>query len=590
MKRIRDHLQLLWRHSARATAWVTGLLLGSTLVQGFSLALLVPLLGLVGLELGDEGALASVARGFAGGFAALGLTPSLPLVLGVYVLAVAVQAGLSWAQGVQAQALIEHLSRTLREELFGKVLRAESEAWAQVRGTDLPHVLLGEVGRVSTACSWVIRLATQGLLTLVYFALALLVAPAPVLLTAGVGAVLVLGLRRWRAQSLDLGMRTSKVQRGFHDVVGQLLGSLRLVRAFGREDATRERFAGLTRESRDVMVGLQRAHATASALFQVGAAATLAAVVYVAVEVAEIPLAALLLVIFVFARLLGQVRLLHTTYQVLQGSLPALGSVREFETQLEQAMRNAPAPESAPAFGQTLAVDGLDFSYPDGTQALQGVSLAIERGRLTAIVGPSGAGKTTLVDVLIGLYTPGAGELRVDGQPLRPAQLTDWRRRVGYVPQDAFFFHDTLRENLLWAVPDADEPALRAALEQAEALTFVDELPDGLDTVLGDRGVRLSGGQRQRLALARALLRQPDLLVLDEATSALDLETEAALFATLERIKASTAVVLVTHRLGSVRGADVIHVLDAGRCVESGSWEELIGAGGRLAALEGARG
>jgi ATP-binding cassette subfamily C protein len=214
------------------------------------------------------------------------------------------------------------------------------------------------------------------------------------------------------------------------------------------------------------------------------------------------------------------------------------------------------------------------------------VTLNIAAGRTTAIVGASGSGKSTIVDLLIGLLTPTSGAILVDGRPLRAEQLQAWRDGIGYVPQDTFLFHDSVRANLRWARPDATEDEIWRALASAAAADFVAGLPEGLDTIVGDRGVLISGGERQRLALARALLRRPVLLVLDEATSSLDSENERRIQDAIDDLYQQVTIVVVTHRLSTVRGAAVIHVLDGGRVVESGSWDELTGReDGRLREL-----
>jgi ATP-binding cassette subfamily C protein len=230
--------------------------------------------------------------------------------------------------------------------------------------------------------------------------------------------------------------------------------------------------------------------------------------------------------------------------------------------------------------------DSVSFKYEDGAQpALASVKLTIPAGQTTAIVGPSGAGKSTLADLLLGLIVPTEGRVLVDETPLTPGLLPAWRDQIGYVPQDSFHFHDTVRTNLLWARPDASEAELQEALEVAAA-GFVKRLPQGLDTVLGDRGVRLSGGERQRIALARALLRRPAMLILDEATSSLDSENERRVQDAIERLHGRLTILIITHRLTTVRRADLIHVLDGGEVVESGNWDALLnGSTGRFRSL-----
>jgi ATP-binding cassette subfamily C protein len=224
-----------------------------------------------------------------------------------------------------------------------------------------------------------------------------------------------------------------------------------------------------------------------------------------------------------------------------------------------------------------IGLDSVSFSYADNqTEALRDMTFTIRAGTTTAIVGPSGSGKSTVADLLMGLLTPDRGRILVDGCPLGPEHLTSWRDRIGYVAQETFLFHDTVRANLLWARPLATDDELLSALELAAARRFVTALPQGLDTILGDRGVLLSGGERQRISLARALLRQPKLLILDEATSSLDSENERRIQEAIDGLHQHMTIVIITHRLPTIRNADMIHVLDSGTLVESGIWDELL--------------
>ena len=219
------------------------------------------------------------------------------------------------------------------------------------------------------------------------------------------------------------------------------------------------------------------------------------------------------------------------------------------------------------------------------------VTLRVAAGTTIGLAGPSGSGKTTLADLVLGLLEPQAGRVLIDDVPLDATTLGSWRAQIGYVAQDTFLFHDSVRANLIWAKPGASEDEVWSALRMAAADVFVRSLPNGLETVLGDRGVRLSGGERQRLALARAFLRRPRVLILDEATSALDSENEQIILRALSALHGRMTVVLITHRLGALKDADIIHVVDEGRLVESGTWSSLnAGEGGRLWSLARAQG
>jgi len=213
------------------------------------------------------------------------------------------------------------------------------------------------------------------------------------------------------------------------------------------------------------------------------------------------------------------------------------------------------------------------------------------RKLIIAIDGPAGAGKSTIADLILGLIEPTRGTITVDGRPLSADRLRAWREMIGYVNQDTFLFHDSIRANLLWARPDAPPDEVDRVLHLAAADDFVARLPKGIETVIGDRGVLVSGGERQRLALARALLRRPALLVLDEATNALDSENEARIQLAVDRLRHEMTILVITHRLATVRHADTIHVLDGGRLVETGTWDELLARrGGRFRRLCEAQG
>jgi len=238
-----------------------------------------------------------------------------------------------------------------------------------------------------------------------------------------------------------------------------------------------------------------------------------------------------------------------------------------------------------------ITVRELSFTYGGSdVPALAGVTLQIPIATTAAIVGSSGSGKTTFADVLLGLIKPDEGKVYIGSEPLDATRLSSWRSQIGYVAQDTYLFNDSVRANLAWAQPDATESAMRESLQHAAAGDFVDRLPNGIDTVIGERGVRLSGGEKQRLSLARALLRRPRLVILDEATSALDSENEESIYKAIDGLHGETTILIITHRLATVRAADLIHVMDRGRVVASGTWDALMTTSVRFRELAAAQG
>lgn len=227
-------------------------------------------------------------------------------------------------------------------------------------------------------------------------------------------------------------------------------------------------------------------------------------------------------------------------------------------------------------FDNAIKIEELSFSYDGQKTALNNVNATIPKGKMIAFVGESGAGKSTLIDAIIGFNEPISGQIKIDGIPLHDFDINSYRKKIGYVPQESILFNMSIMDNLIWAKDDSTDEDIRKACKLANADEFIEKFPERYHTVVGDRGVRLSGGQLQRIALARAMIRRPDLLILDEATSALDTKSERIIQEAIERIASETTLVVVAHRLSTIANADYVYVLENGCIKEKGSYDDLI--------------
>lgn len=544
------------------------------MVEGVGLLFLVPLLELVGISLG-EGRADALAGRIASAFAWLGLPLSLPVVLGAFVAISAAQALLWMWQSLLNLQLEARVATRLRGDLYEAIVRADWLFLVRQRASDLAHVLTTEVDRVGGLVQQSRSILAGTAQITIALVIAALIAPAMTLVVAGAGLLLVVISRRRARRARTLGENYSAENGRLYGVLTDGLAALRTTKSLGAE----ERSVGTLMASQARFVDIwQRAVANqvrGKFWLDTWSVVVLALLVFGAIRVVGLAPGPLLLLLFIFARTMPRMSAwLHGVHLLLH-SLPAYERVEE----LRQACRRSEEPRTdGPRLSlrSGITLDRVSFSYEPGRRALDAVSLRIPARRITALVGGSGAGKTTLADLVLGLLTPQEGAIAIDGEPLTRDTVLAWRRQVAYVSQDPFLFHDTIAANLRWAQPDASPADIENALERAGAAEFVARLPDGLETVVGDRGGRLSGGERQRLAIARALLRKPDLLILDEPTSALDAANEQHILETVAQLSRTTTVLLITHRLGAVRGADVIHVLESGRLIESGRWDELI--------------
>ena len=543
--------------------------------EGVGVVLLIPLLGLVGLDVGG-GAFTAVIDAVEAGLRALGLEPTLGLVLVLYASVVVAGASLARLASLASANVAHGYAAELRAELQEALAHASWLFHTRSRGSHLTQVLTTEASRVVMATDALLALVVRVTTTTVYVVVAVLIAPTLTLMVAVLGTGAIVALRRRTRAVHGIGRRIVAANAAMYAAIGEDLGGLKLIKGHGVEARSISVFAGLTRRVAELYVASARVQLGTAFAMRTVSVVALSTLVYVSVSWFGIAPAALLVLIYVFARLTPLIQGLQSSLQNFVANVPAHAEVITLRDAALAASEHVLGDDTVSEVRDEIRADRVGFGYAPDRPVLHDLSLRIAAGTTTAIVGPSGGGKSTLADLLIGLHRPDTGAISVDGRVLDATWLQSWRSSIGYVPQDAFVFHASVRDNLRATCPAASDDALWQALGDASAKGFVERLPEGLDTVLGDRGVRISGGERQRIALARALLRRPAVLVLDEATSNLDVDNERRVQAAVESLRGRLTIVMIAHRLTTVRSADRIHVLDAGRLVESGDWDTLV--------------
>lgn len=577
-----DLFRAFWRSFAAYTrgrlwgALALILLIGGS--EALGLLLLLPLLHAVGLgEVQPPSGWAALPLH---ALAWLGLPGTLTVLIATFVALKVVQALLRAYSGWVGLNIQTDYTDYLRLRLYRALVQANWLFVARQRSSDISHALVHEVPSAGSAGQQTLGLLGAGLMALAQIGVAFALSPAMTAMALATGAVFALGLRRLRRAAFEQGKRGFGTRAELTHTVNEHLAGIKLAKSQGREELHLGKFQQATAAIAAHMLRLYRFNAFTRIWLELGAVVAIGGFVWFAVTIGRVEPARLIVLAFAFSRLLAYANSLQDTWHQLTLSLAPFAIAERLRVDLEKAAEPpAPAVTTRLALQQELRLEHVSFSYDAAAApakaALRDVNLVMPARRATALCGPSGAGKSTLADLALGLLMPTDGRILIDGHALAGPRLHDWRRSIAYVPQDTFLFHDTIRQNLLWAEPSASEADLLAALRAAAAEEFVRRLPQGLDTLVGDRGLRLSGGERQRIALARALLRRPTLLVLDEATSALDTQNERLVQDAIEKLAGELTLLLIAHRLSTVRMADNIVVLNRGSIVETGSWDTL---------------
>lgn len=540
---------LIYMAGARRIAELAFLMILASLTEGIGLLLLVPITALVA---GQAGASQSIT--WLEPFAQLPAAGLLALAVTV----VSLRALIVFAVMSRRRALGIMLTQRLREDCHEAISAAEWRWLSGENSADHAALILGESARVGNLAEQVLSTATALVTVIVLGVAAAMLSWQLTLAALAIGVVTGLLVARVTVRRRRVGEEYSAIYGALHRHVANGLAHLRAARIGGGQQRLSEDFRAITLRLSEVERRYYQAIDTAKLLFHICAAVALALLVWISLFELAAPLTTVIPVLAILVRAVPLVSGIYQSVRQWHFDLPAFQSIMQtIETARGHAEPTAAASGFRPLKSE-LALRAVSIGFAErAAPVLVDFDLVIPVGSVVGVTGPSGSGKSTLADVLSGLMVPDEGELLIDGRRLTPEEWLDWRNRVAYVEQQPFLIEGSIADNVRWGRDSEGEVAILRALEMASA-AFVRDLPEGIDTVVGEAGRQLSGGERQRLALARALLRQPDLLILDEVTSALDRANEAVVKQTVNGLRGSCTIMILTHSPGLLELADMI--------------------------------
>jgi ATP-binding cassette subfamily C protein len=525
------------------------------ITEGVGLLFIIPLLGLIGVsEFGESNG--KFIQFIHKSIDSTQIDLTVINVLIMYLCVMSFYAMLKYFQSVNTNTISQRVVLRWRNVFFQRITFSSWESIQRHKDSDLQEILTIEIRKLGLIMNQVIQLTGGLILILIYLSLSLLLSfKLTTLSIVPVGLLLLLN-RPINKKTYSLGQKSVRHTKEMHSIIQEHIASLKLVKSYRKEKEHIEIFEEKNYASENQSLSFTKMSGKTKLFFEILAALIITIYIYFAIVILNIAVAEILLLIIIFARLLPKVSKIVSNYQQLLNITPAFEYTLDIFNQLEaQKVSWHQEKNQEILLDEKIEFRSIYFSYEDN-QVLTDLSFSIQANKTTLILGSSGVGKSTIIDLILGLYQPLEGVIMIDNLKLNTLNQDNWKDQIAYVQQDAFLFHQSILENLLWVKPKASPEEIELALNQAGAFEFVQKLPKGLDTIVGSRGTNLSGGERQRIALARALLRQPQLLILDEATNAVDDKNEMLIKKALNKLHGTMTIIIVAHRSKLIDLAD----------------------------------
>ncbi|UTR10551.1 ABC transporter ATP-binding protein/permease [Evansella sp. LMS18] len=547
-----------------------------SLLDGIGILLLIPMISMTGIVNIDAGGtpVAGIFEFLQGIPASIGL----PVILAIFVLISILQNLLQRHITIRETKIQHGFFRHMRVKTYEALLHADWRFYIKNRKTDLINIMTAEIARASAGTHSFLQFIASLIFTVIQIGIAFWLSPVITIFVLLSGLILLFFNRKFLKRSMALGSRNYELGRSYLGGITDQINGIKDIKSNTLEESRMEWYRSITKRMEHEQVEYTKLKTKSQLYYKIASALLIASFIFISVNMFHAQAAQLLLIILIFSRLWPRVAGIQGSMEQIAAMLPAFKAVIAMQEESKSAKEfdlSKKRDIKPMQVRKDITCWNVSFKYNEEAYALKDINITIPGNQMTAVVGKSGAGKSTLIDLLMGLNKPAKGQVLIDGVPLSSENLISLRRAISYVPQDPFLFNDSIRENLLLVKPDATESEMWEALEFSSAAEFIRKLPEGLDSLIGDRGIKLSGGERQRLVLARAILRKPSILVLDEATSSLDTENEAKIQEALERLKGKMTIIVIAHRLSTIRNADQVIVLEDGAVIQRGEFGQL---------------
>ncbi|MCS4199737.1 ABC transporter ATP-binding protein [Salinibacter ruber] len=573
------YLKIYRRYLGRRMYLIFGLAVATALAQGFGITLLLPLLR-ASQSGGDPEDMGTAEQVLQAMLETMGIADSMVGILAFIAIVFVGKGALQFAKGGYQGYLQAQLLRELKTKLFDAYSGMDYRYYIQQNAGHFINVINQQVNRFFLSFKNFIGFTNQIVRTLIYFGFAFAIAWRFALMALGVGGVLLFLFRYLNSYVRRLSRKRSEEMSTLNKLLVQSLQGFKYIVSTGQTSHLRSGVTDSVDRLTEYIFRQRTAGAFTSALKEPVSVLLIVGLIALQVTVFNDPIAPIFVALLLFHRGMQAVITMQTSWQY---TMDKIGSVEMVDEEFEAVLQNQEqgGTRRLESLQEGIKLKNVYYAYneEDG-DVLRDINIDIPANATVALVGESGAGKSTLVDLLTLMLKPRTGTITIDGVPHDEVDLASWRDQIGYVSQETVVFDDTVANNIsLWQGDIEEDPALRErvihAAERAHAHHFIEELPNGYQTVVGDRGVRLSGGQRQRLFVARELFKQPNLLLLDEATSDLDTTSEQHIQESIDALKGEVTVVIIAHRLSTIKNADRVYVLDDGCIIEKGAYQEL---------------